>query len=175
VITTHVVDDELAPPKQQVTRGSRKQPPSSARGAARQEKRPQLHLPKDFRFEPEEFECCCRLIEHEIKQRHPQAAHAALDRFIAACELGREVITPTSPIQSLCAVFGETVGPNQRETNQLEAYGYLNVIAFLGASRIEFAAIPGFGLIIVEKMLNLQDMTRKTLGIAEQNRPGAGT
>jgi hypothetical protein len=173
VITQAVVVDRKNQKSLKTKRASKENKASQVlSGASRQQKRPLLKLPKDFRFDPEEFETCCRLIEHEIRQRHPQAAHAALDRFIAACELGREVITPTAPLQSLRSVFGETVGPNQREVNQLEHYGYLNVMAFVGATRDELSLIPGFGLIIIEKMLNLQDMARRTLGWAERERAG---
>ena len=92
----------------------------------------------------------------EIKQRHPAAAHAALDRLIAECGCAPEVLRPDSPIAVLQSVFGPEIGPSQREINTLENAGFLNLCAFQAAEESDFRKLSNFGYITIQKLLYLQ-------------------
>jgi hypothetical protein len=146
-------------PKRGSKLAKRHQQPESAR----QIKRPDRDTPKPIRFDPDDFEACCRLIEWEIKGRHPAAAHAALDRFIASCDLAEDVLTLDAPVQVLQSVFGDVVGPTQRDINQLESAGFLTVLAFVQATREDFRVIPNIGLLTTEKFVGLQSLIRQRI------------
>jgi hypothetical protein len=139
--------------------GNQKQPARKgvASQIARQPKRPIFAGVRQIDVDPDSLDACMRVIEWEIRQRHPAAAHAALDRLIAECGCAPEVLRPESPLSMLQTVFGETVGLNQRELNELEANGFLNLCSFMAANESDFNDLDNFGFLTVQKMLNLQN------------------
>jgi hypothetical protein len=163
-VITHVSQTDQVKANRRKKRGSTQQYIT-----ARQSKRPESP-DTALRFNRAEFEACCRIIEHEIIKLHPAAAHAALDRFFAACNLAQHIMTQDSPIQVLRTIYGDIVGPSVREENALERYGYGTVRAFLGASREDFLTERDIGIITAEKFLNLQDEVRKTLKLKLSDR-----